>query len=105
MKTDFQDKAQRLPTADRPSTVFAPLSIYFSGSASSGGYCDDLVLEQHDRHGNFWRVPLASHQAPRLLEAMLRGLGDLNRPLYASCLRDLHAMMHRRRQHRAANDE
>jgi hypothetical protein len=104
MKSYDQDKPLLLPTIVTPSTVFAPLSIYFSGGSESGGFCDDLVLEQYDRDGNLWRVAIASHQAPRLLEAMLRGLGDLSPTLYGNCLRELRGMI-RRRQLRVASDE
>jgi hypothetical protein len=97
MSANPQDRPQELPSSDNPSVVFHQLGIYFNGRAR-GGYLDDLILEQW-REREPHRVRLASHQVPQLVEALLRGLGDVNKAAYAEAVQGLHSHIQTRRQH------
>jgi hypothetical protein len=96
MSADPQDRPQELPSSDNPSMVFYQLGIYFGGR--SRGYLDDLILEQW-RECEPHRVRLASHQVPQLVEALLRGLGDVSKAVYAEAVQCLHSHIQTRRHH------
>jgi hypothetical protein len=95
MSADPQDRPSYLPSTDNPTVVFQHLGIYCSGRG--GGYLDDVVLEQW-RQCEPHRVRVASHQVPRLVEALLRSLGDVNKPLYAEAVGWLQGNIRSRRQ-------
>jgi hypothetical protein len=84
MTAHFLDLPQKLNTAEHPGCIFQHLNIFFEDR--KGGYLSDLILQQW-RDGSLHHVRFSSSQGPRILEAMLCSLRDLNRPAYDKCLK------------------
>jgi hypothetical protein len=93
MKPFPEDCGQVLPDINKPMLVFYALKMYFTDE--EGGYCADLGLEQ-SRDAEVHRVVFASHQAPQLVEAILRALAQCDTHLYSDTLRELRMMILRR---------
>lgn len=87
MNTSYLDSPQKLNTAEHPGCIFQHLNIYFE-EGRRGGYRADLVLQQW-RDGELQHVRFSSAQSPRIVEAILCSLGDLNQAAFTKCIKGL----------------
>lgn len=95
MNTSFMDSPRQLPKAENPSHVFQHLNIFFE-EGRRGGYLADLVLQQW-RDGELHHVRFSSNQGPRIVEAMLCSLRDVNKAAFTKCIKGMQVAMMTRR--------